>query len=198
MATELSEITRRIPNAPTIIPGPPEFLFAYQRVILLEDAITMARNLNSTHLIGITSGTFDIFHLGHTRYLEALVAETYRRALLVGRMPLVLVGIDSDDLVRRNKGYKSQNRPVQTEIIRSEIVANLRGINYTFIFDNDLQLADLYPHLFQVSTGSDHKVDERPEVLLMRQRGTDIIPLEPKASSGNTELLARIHRENIY
>ena len=68
-----------------------------------------------------TNGCFDLLHIGHTRYLK--------EAKKLG--DVLIVGINSDDSVRRLKG---PTRPIQTEKERAEILSSLEFIDYVIIF----------------------------------------------------------------
>lgn len=70
----------------------------------------------------LTNGTFDLLHVGHVRYLQA--------AKELG--DVLVVGINSDESVR---GYKGPGRPVVPQGERAEVVAALRCVDYTTIFD---------------------------------------------------------------
>jgi cytidyltransferase-like protein len=177
---------------------PAEIVPASERVMLLPGAASLARRLGKTHYIGVTTGAFDLIHLGHIRYIEALVEETYQRAEDAHKIPLVLVGLNSDESIRRNKAHKSENRPVQGAAERAEIMASLRGVDRTFVFDDNMRLVDLRPNLFQVSKSSDHPASTREELTQMQERWkTEILEQEPFASTGNTDLLAMIHEKGI-
>jgi rfaE bifunctional protein nucleotidyltransferase chain/domain len=63
----------------------------------------------------LTSGTFDILHEGHSMYLEA--ARAYGDFLIVG--------VDSDEKVRRRKGTW---RPAVPELERLRMVTHQRGV----------------------------------------------------------------------
>ena len=65
--------------------------------------------------IVLTSGTFDILHEGHSMYLEA--ARQFADFLIVG--------VDSDDKVRRRKG---PSRPAVPELERLRMVTHQRGV----------------------------------------------------------------------
>ena len=69
----------------------------------------------------LTNGCFDVLHVGHIRYLAG--AKAFGGFLVVG--------INSDEQVRKLKG---ENRPVQTENERAEIVASIRGVDAVTIF----------------------------------------------------------------
>ena len=71
-----------------------------------------------------TNGCFDILHPGHVRYLE--FAREQGDALVVG--------LNSDASVRRNKGPK---RPINSEDDRAEVLLGLCSVDYVVVFDDD-------------------------------------------------------------
>ena len=73
-------------------------------------------------VVVFTNGCFDILHVGHVRYL----------AVAKGEGDILVVGLNSDKSVR---GLKGQNRPVQDEESRAEIIASLQSVDYVVIFD---------------------------------------------------------------
>ena len=66
--------------------------------------------------IVLTSGTWDLFHVGHAEYLE--------RAKGLG--DLLIVGVDSDEKVRARKG---PHRPVVPQTERISILCHLRHVD---------------------------------------------------------------------
>jgi cytidyltransferase-related domain len=66
--------------------------------------------------IVLTSGTYDLFHVGHAEYLD--------RAKQLG--DLLIVGVDSDAKVRQRKG---PHRPVVPEKERIQILSHLRHVD---------------------------------------------------------------------
>ena len=74
--------------------------------------------------IVFTNGVFDILHPGHLRYLQAA-----RR-----HGDLLIVGLNSDASVRRNKGPA---RPINPEQERAEVLAALECVDAVSIFDED-------------------------------------------------------------
>ena len=71
-----------------------------------------------------TNGVFDILHPGHLRYLQAA-----RR-----HGDLLVVGLNSDASVRRNKG---PSRPINSEQERAEVLAALECVDAVSVFDDD-------------------------------------------------------------
>lgn len=74
--------------------------------------------------IGFTNGCFDILHPGHVKVLTAA-----RRAC-----DRLVVGLNGDASVRRLKG---EDRPVQDERARAEVLAALEAVDLVVVFDED-------------------------------------------------------------
>jgi D-beta-D-heptose 7-phosphate kinase/D-beta-D-heptose 1-phosphate adenosyltransferase len=69
-----------------------------------------------------TNGCFDILHAGHVQYLQEARAQG----------DLLVVGINSDDSVRRLKG---SSRPVNTVEARAHVLSALHAVDYVCVFD---------------------------------------------------------------
>jgi D-beta-D-heptose 7-phosphate kinase/D-beta-D-heptose 1-phosphate adenosyltransferase len=74
--------------------------------------------------IGFTNGCFDILHPGHVKVLTAAR----------GACDRLIVGLNSDASVRRLKG---EDRPVQDEQARAEVLAALEAVDLVVIFEED-------------------------------------------------------------
>ena len=74
--------------------------------------------------IAFTNGVFDILHPGHLRYLQAARAHG----------DLLIVGLNSDASVRRNKG---PSRPINPQDERAEVLAALTCVDAVSIFDEE-------------------------------------------------------------
>ncbi|MEO6456932.1 MAG: adenylyltransferase/cytidyltransferase family protein [Chloroflexia bacterium] len=99
------------------------------RVLSLAELLNLRREWREAGLrLVLTNGTFDLLHIGHLRYLEAAHAKG----------DLLVVGINSDASVR---GYKGPGRPVVPQAERTEMVAALRCVDYTTIFDEPTAVA---------------------------------------------------------
>ncbi len=83
-----------------------------------------------THLKGLgitivlTSGSFDLIHLGHVKYLQK--AKEFGGVLVVG--------VDSDAKIRRRKG---DDRPMVPEDERLELLAHQRPVDLIFLKGED-------------------------------------------------------------
>jgi len=74
--------------------------------------------------IVFTNGVFDILHPGHLRYLQAARAHG----------DVLIVGLNSDASVRRNKGPE---RPINPEAERAEVLEALACVDAVSIFDEE-------------------------------------------------------------
>ncbi len=129
-----------------------------------------------------TNGVFDILHVGHVRYLQAA------RAL----GDALLVGINSDASVRRLG--KGDDRPINPEDERAEVIAALGCVSAVCLFDEDtpeVLLAAVRPDL-HVKGGDYASPEALPETALVRAYGGDvrILPLVPGRST--TRVVERI------
>ena len=70
--------------------------------------------------IVLVSGTFDMFHVGHARYLN----EARKHG------DFMIVGVDSDTKVKARKG---PNRPLVPEAERVDILCHIRGVGFATI-----------------------------------------------------------------
>ncbi len=74
--------------------------------------------------IVFTNGCFDIIHAGHVDYLK--------KAKALG--DILVVGLNSDDSIRRIKGEK---RPIIPQEMRAEVLSSLKPVDYVVIFEED-------------------------------------------------------------
>lgn len=85
------------------------------------------RKTHNDKKIVFTNGCFDILHIGHVRYLQ--------EAAKLGE--ILVIGLNSDASVKRLKG---NNRPVNEESERAELLAALEFVDYIVIFEEDTPL----------------------------------------------------------
>ncbi len=77
--------------------------------------------------IVFTNGCFDLIHLGHVKYFQFAKAQG----------DLLVVGVNTDDSIRRLKGDK---RPIINEDDRIQVLEELESIDYLIKFDDDTPL----------------------------------------------------------
>jgi D-beta-D-heptose 7-phosphate kinase / D-beta-D-heptose 1-phosphate adenosyltransferase len=125
--------------------------------------------------IVLTSGCFDLLHRGHIRYLN--------RARELG--DLLVVGLNSDDGVRRLKG---SGRPINGLEDRAEVLAGLSCVDHIVGFDEDTPaelIRALRPHVFV--KGGDYTRETLPEAPVVEELGgvVRILPLvEDRSTTG--------------
>src|SRR4029079_904165 len=126
--------------------------------------------------IVFTNGVFDILHPGHLRYLQAA-----RR-----HGDLLIVGLNSDASVRRNKGPE---RPVNPEAERAEVLEALACVDAVSVFDEDTP-ADIIRRVQPdvLVKGADWAPDKIVGRDTVEARGGRVI-LEPVASGYSTTSL---------
>jgi rfaE bifunctional protein nucleotidyltransferase chain/domain len=126
------------------------------------------------------NGCFDVLHVGHVRYLEAAK----------GCGDLLVVGVNSDEQVRRLKG---EGRPFVPERERAEVIAALRAVDYVTVFNEptvtELLLA-LRPEVH--AKGTDYTEESVPEREVVRSFGGRVqIVGDPKDHS-STEMVRKV------
>jgi rfaE bifunctional protein nucleotidyltransferase chain/domain len=96
------------------------------RLLSREAAVAFVARLRQTEptTVIFTNGVFDLLHPGHVRYLQAA------RAL----GDVLIVGLNSDVSVRRNKG---PNRPITPQDERAELLLALTSVDAVVLFDED-------------------------------------------------------------
>lgn len=141
-----------------------------------EEMLSLARDARSLgQKIILTNGCFDVLHVGHIRYLAGAKA-------LGG---FLVVGINSDEQVRKLKG---ENRPVQNESERAEIVASIYCVDAVTIFPEpnvDQLIRELRPDIHAKGTDyTEENVPERETVIACGGRVAIVGDPKDHSSSG--------------
>ncbi len=129
-----------------------------------------------------TNGCFDILHRGH---VEVLI----RAGQLGDRL---LVGLNSDDSVRRLKGA---GRPLQPEIDRAACLAALECVDAVVVFDQDTPaelIAALQPDI--MVKGGDYTPEQLSERQVVEAGGGKVVILPLVEGRSTTTLLDRVAR----
>ena len=152
-------------------PSDPYKLFALDR------AVRLARDWRVNGLtVAFTNGCFDLLHPGHISLIDQARREADR----------LIVGINSDDSVRRLKGPE---RPLQSATARATVLASLKSVDAVVIFDEDtpLQLIDVLEPDVLVK-GADYTMDQVVGADLVSNRGGRVFlaALLPGHSTTNT------------
>lgn len=127
--------------------------------------------------IGFTQGTFDMFHIGHLNLINH--AKEY--------CDYLIVGVNSDDLVRSYKG----KTPIINETERSEIVRNIKAVDECVITTTlDKIVAYSKYHFDVIFIGDDWKGNARWEQtgIDLKKYGVELVYLPHTEGISSTAL----------
>lgn len=132
--------------------------------------------------IVLANGCFDLFHVGHIRYLAGAKA--------LG--DVLVVGLNSDEQVRKLKGDK---RPFMPETERAEIVAALKFVDYVTIFPEPTvtELIRAIKPDFHAK-GTDYTTDSVPEREIVKEYGGRVAIVGDPKDHSSTELIQKVSR----
>lgn len=124
----------------------------------------------------VTNGCFDILHIGHARYLEKTKSFA----------DYSIVMLNSDSSVKRIKG---ENRPINNESDRAELLTYLSCVDYVVLFSEDSPrelLEKIKPDVY--TKGADYNINNLPErdVVLKNNIRTEFIEFVQGKSTTNT------------
>lgn len=126
-----------------------------------------------------TNGCFDIIHAGHVEYLAFARAQG----------DALLVGLNSDASVRRNKG---PTRPLVQEQDRARVLAALKSVDYVVVFDEDEPaslIADIIPDVLVKGEDWAHYVSGRD---IVEQHGGKVVLARLLQGRSTTNIVERI------
>lgn len=130
--------------------------------------------------IVLANGCFDLFHVGHIRYLAGA------RAL----GDILIVGINSDEQVRKLKGA---NRPFMPETERAEMISALRFVDYVTIFDEptvEELIRAVRPDFH--AKGTDYTTKTVPEKEIVKEYGGQTAIVGDPKDHSSTELIKKV------
>ncbi|MGQ9366708.1 D-glycero-beta-D-manno-heptose-7-phosphate kinase [Azospirillum sp. ST 5-10] len=130
--------------------------------------------------IGFTNGCFDLLHPGHVSLLAQAKAGC----------DLLVVGLNSDDSVRRLKG---PTRPVQGESARATVLASLSSVDLVVIFDEDTPeqlIRTLRPDV--LVKGADYRVDQVVGADFVQSYGGRVLLADLVAGQSTTNTIKRL------
>jgi rfaE bifunctional protein nucleotidyltransferase chain/domain len=148
----------------------------------LAEAVEQVRS--SGEKIILANGCFDLFHVGHVRYL-------------IGAKSLdgfLIVGINSDRQVSQLKG---QGRPLMPEAERAEIVAAFRAVDAVTVFDEptvEELIKAIRPDYH--AKGTDYTTDNVPERDIVREYGGTVAIVGDPKDHSSTDLIGAVSRNS--
>jgi|SRR3989344_3238282 len=109
---------------------------------------------DSGYSIVLTMGVYDLFHVGHKRYLEAAKAQG----------DILIIAVDTDERARERKG---PNRPFDKLADRLEILTALRAVDIVMLREVGEDIRDFVTNL-------------KPDVLIMSDTTEDFTPKDKR------------------
>lgn len=132
--------------------------------------------------IALANGCFDLFHVGHIRYLAGAK----------NLADILIVGINSDEQVKKLKGEK---RPFMPEKERAEIIAALKFVDYVTIFPEPTVtelIRSIRPDFH--AKGTDYTTDSVPEREIVKEYGGRVAIVGDPKDHSSTELIEKVSR----
>jgi D-beta-D-heptose 7-phosphate kinase/D-beta-D-heptose 1-phosphate adenosyltransferase len=150
----------------------------------INDKDALGRTIESLRMLGmkitLTSGSFDLLHVGHAKYLE--------RASEYG--DILVVGVDSDAKIKARKG---PSRPVVGEDERLRLLSHIRGVDLLTLKEPDEEkwgLIKLVRPDTLIVTAETYGPDEIKE--LEQKYCKRVVVLEPQATTSTGAQIRRI------
>ncbi len=152
-----------------------------EKLLQLEDLPALRQAASAAgKTVALANGVFDLFHVGHLRYLQGARREA----------DVLVVAVNDDGSTR---AYKGPGRPVVPEAERVEIVAGLACVDHVVIFES----RDVVPIIRALRPdvhvkGTDYTPDTIPEAAEVRAYGgRTAVAGDPKNHS-TTELISKL------
>ena len=131
--------------------------------------------------IALTSGSWDILHVGHMRYIEAASKLS----------DVLIIGIDSDAKIKKRKG---ENRPIVPENERIEMISHLGYADAIYLKSHRHQPNKLIklvsPDILIVSKTTKHTSEKYQEI---KKYCNKIVVLEAQAQTSTTARIRLLH-----
>lgn len=130
--------------------------------------------------IGFTNGCFDLLHLGHIHLLQQSAKGCDK----------LIVGLNSDVSVKRLKG---DTRPIQSEEVRSQVLAALSTVAAVIIFDEETPfklIKDILPDV--LIKGADYTVDQVVGADIVQAHGGQVMLVNLQPGHSTTATVAKL------
>ena len=160
-----------------------DFLSHINQKIVPRDYFVQNEEILHQKKIVFTNGCFDILHTGHVICLA--------KARQMG--DLLVVGLNSDESVRRLKGPE---RPVNDERSRAILLAALEAVDYVTLFEEDTP----YDLICQVKPdilvkGGDYAIDNIAGADFVRQHGGQVCTIPLVEGFSTTSIIDHVKQQ---
>ena len=160
-----------------------DFLTHIRQKIVPRDYYARHREVLHRKKVVFTNGCFDILHTGHVTCLA--------KARQMG--DLLVVGLNSDDSVRRLKGPE---RPINDEHSRALLLAALEAVDYVTIFEEDTPynlICQVKPDI--LVKGGDYVLDNIVGADFVRQHGGQVCTIPLVEGFSTTSIIDHLKQE---
>ena len=130
--------------------------------------------------IVFTNGCFDLIHAGHIHLLKTAKEKG----------DCLIVGLNTDDSVRRNKGDK---RPILEEDQRGRILVAFESVDYVVFFDEDTPeeiIRKIKPDV--LVKGGDYAMDEVLGREIVWENGGEVTLCRPREGRSTSQVIEDI------
>ncbi|MBT3170968.1 MAG: D-glycero-beta-D-manno-heptose 1-phosphate adenylyltransferase, partial [Rhodospirillaceae bacterium] len=132
--------------------------------------------------MGFTNGCFDLLHPGHISLLRQSKSNCGR----------LIVGLNSDASVRRLKG---EDRPVQSESARAQVLASLETIDLVVIFGEDTpikMIEAIRPDV--LIKGGDYRIEEVVGAAFVQGYGGKVLLANTEPGFSTSKTIEKLQR----
>jgi rfaE bifunctional protein nucleotidyltransferase chain/domain len=131
--------------------------------------------------IVLSSGSWDMLHVGHMRYLNAAKQKG----------DFLIVGVDSDKKIKKRKG---PDRPIVSENERIEMLSHLESVDAVFLKKHTDESGHLVrsvqPDVLIVSESTNHSSEHLDDI---KKYCKEICILLPQAQTSTTAKIRKLH-----
>ncbi len=148
----------------------------------LEELLRELQPLRGKKKVVFTNGCFDIIHAGHVHYLK----ECKRLG------DILVVGINSDDSIRRLKGEK---RPILPLEMRAYVLSNICAVDYVVPFKEDTPynlIKEIKPDI--LVKGGDWDIDRIVGRDIVESYGGKVLTIPFEFDISTTKIVEEIKR----
>ncbi len=157
----------------------------FKGVHKLHDSKGLAKKIKELRKAGkkvvLSSGSWDMLHVGHMRYLKAAKA----------KCDFLVVGVDSDKKIKKRKG---PDRPVVPEDERLEMLSHLEFVDVVYLKEHTHKSGNLIkivsPDVLIVSESTRHDPKHLAEI---RKYCKEVSILPPQAKTSTTAKIRMMH-----
>lgn len=157
----------------------------------LKKKVESCKDIGQT--IVLTSGTFDLLHIGHCRYFEKGKEMAVERLSADPNNVVLVVGLDSDKKVKQRKG---PNRPITPEGERLEMLCHTRHVDLVMIKqpeDPKWNLIEVVkPDVLIISKRNKSKYSKE-DLDELNKHCKEVIQLEPQAETSTSAKIRLLH-----